>query len=273
MARSNRKPTGKRHNPKSPDGLWLYGHHAVRAALANPQRKILRCVLSERAADSIGKPLLARVRVETADGDAVARLLPPGAVHQGAALQCEPLPVRNLEDVLQRPLRDGLAGGIAGEAPKRRIVLVLDQISDPHNTGAILRSAAAFGVAAVVVQDRHAPPETGALAKAASGALDIVPYVPVVNIARALDTLADLGFWRIALAGDGEQTLREAAPRNADDDVAIVLGSEGSGVRRLVRERCDVAAFIPIDDAQMESLNVSNAAAVALYEMYRSGNG
>jgi 23S rRNA (guanosine2251-2'-O)-methyltransferase len=142
---------------------------------------------------------------------------------------------------------------------------VLDQLSDPHNVGAILRTAAAFGVTAVVVQDRHAPPQSGALAKAASGALDLVPYVEVVNIARALDQLAARGFWRIALEGDGGQILAEAVPAG---DVALVLGSEGSGIRRLVRQHCEAAAFIPIDTA-MQSLNVSNAAAIALYELRR----
>jgi 23S rRNA (guanosine2251-2'-O)-methyltransferase len=145
------------------------------------------------------------------------------------------------------------------------VVLVLDQITDPHNAGAILRSAAAFGVDAVVVQDRHAPPESGVLAKAASGALDAVPIATVVNIARTLEQLGERDFWRVALAGDGDQSLREAVTTG---DVALVLGSEGSGVRRLVRERCDTSAFIPIDSAT-ESLNVSNAAAVALYELRR----
>jgi 23S rRNA (guanosine2251-2'-O)-methyltransferase len=168
------------------------------------------------------------------------------------ALQCEPLPKLKLEEAIAR-------------SPRRRIVLVLDQISDPHNAGAILRSAAAFGVSAVIVQDRHAPPEYGALAKAASGALDIVPVVTVVNIARTLEQLGELGFWRIALAGDGEAPLKDAAGAG---DVALVLGSEGSGIRRLVRERCDAAAFVPIEPA-MESLNVSNATAIALYELRR----
>ena len=142
-------------------------------------------------------------------------------------------------------------------------MLVLDQITDPQNAGAILRSAAAFGVSAVVVQDRHAPPESGALAKAASGALDIVPIATVVNISRALEELAELGFWRVALAGDAEAPLRDVTH---SADIALVLGSEGSGIRRLVRENCDQAAFIPI---AMDSLNVSNAAAVALYELRR----
>ena len=235
-------------------GLWLYGLHSVRAALANPQRQIERIVLTARAIKELNASTLARVRHEVADSDAVARLLPPGAVHQGIALLCAPLPARSLEDILPQQVEN------------RRIVLILDQITDPQNTGAILRSAAAFGVSAVVVQDRHAPPETGALAKAASGALDIVPIATVVNIARTLEELGAQNFWRIALAGDGETPIRDAT----DDrrDVALVLGSEGTGIRRLVREKCDAVAFIPIAPG-MESLNVSNAAAVALYEVQR----
>ena len=252
MARHHSKRFYQRAEAKPGSGLWLYGLHAVKAALANPRRTPVRAVLTERAHAEIGPKLLARVANERADAEKIGRLLPPGSVHQGAALQCEPLPRRDLSEVL-------------APSPRRRIVLVLDQISDPHNTGAILRSAAAFGASAVVVQDRHAPPESGALAKAASGALDSVPYVEVVNIARALDELAELGFWRVALAGDGERSLKEAV---ADGDIVIVLGSEGAGLRRLVRERCDASALIPID-AGMESLNVSNAAAIALYEIRR----
>jgi 23S rRNA (guanosine2251-2'-O)-methyltransferase len=188
------------------------------------------------------------------EAEAISRLLPPGAVHQGAALSCDPLPPLGLEEILA-----------ANSGGRRRVVLVLDQLSDPHNVGAILRTAAAFGAGAVIVQDRHAPPQSGTLAKSASGALEIVPYVEVVNIARALDHLAEAGFWRIALAGDGGRPLAEAA---SGGDIALVLGSEGDGIRRLVREHCDAAAVIPIDKA-MESLNVSNAAAVALYEIRR----
>jgi 23S rRNA (guanosine2251-2'-O)-methyltransferase len=175
-------------------------------------------------------------------------------VHQGAALETHPLATLDLDTVLNE-----------ADTGKRRVVLVLDQLSDPHNVGAILRTAAAFAVTAVVVQDRNAPPQSGALAKAASGALEFVPYIEVVNITRVLDQLAERGFWRIALAGDGAQPLSNVIP---EGDVALVLGSEGDGIRRLVREHCEASAFIPIAP-QMESLNVSNAAAIALYELRR----
>ena len=250
MPRDTRSP---RHESKHASGLWLYGLHAVRAALANPQRHVKRAVLTARATEEIGVKLLGRLRHETADTDAVGRLLPPGAVHQGVALLCEPLPERDLETVLD------------AFPPGRRLVAVLDQVTDQHNEGAILRSAAAFGVAAIVVQDRHAPPESGAPAKAASGALDRIPRISVVNIARSLEILGRLGFWRIALVADGDEALCKAAP---EGDVALVLGAEGAGIRRLVRERCDQSAYIPMAAGE-ESINVSNAAAIAFYELSR----
>jgi 23S rRNA (guanosine2251-2'-O)-methyltransferase len=255
-AGQNRRQHVDSHKPnerKNRGGLWLYGLHAVKAALANPNRKLHRLVLSPRAAEEIGQANLRRAEPELAEMEAISRLLPAGSVHQGAALLCDPLP------------RLDLKAALAARPEGRNLVMVLDQLTDPHNVGAILRSCAAFDVAAVVVQDRHAPPESGVLAKAASGALDRVPLVTAVNIARALEELGRMGFWRIALAGDGEMNLREAAPLS---DVALVLGAEGVGLRRLVRERCDASARIPISSA-MESLNVSNAAAIALYELRR----
>jgi 23S rRNA (guanosine2251-2'-O)-methyltransferase len=248
------RPENSRERPGKKQENWIYGLHAIEAALANPRRNLHRAVLTARAAEALGPKLAGRVRVEPADIEAIARLLPPGAVHQGAALSCDPLPARDLVEVL------------AEQKEGRRIVLVLDQLSDPHNVGAILRTAAAFAVTAVVVQDRHAPPQSGALIKAASGAMEIVPYVEVVNITRALDKLGEAGFWRVALVGDGQEPIAQAA---AQGDIALVVGSEGDGIRRLVREHCDTAAFIPIDKA-MESLNVSNAAAIALYEIRRA---
>jgi 23S rRNA (guanosine2251-2'-O)-methyltransferase len=253
MSRQRTHQTPK--STASEGAFWLYGLHAARAALANPRRKVRKAVLSERAQVELG-PALARAKVSNitqSSPDNISRLLPPGAVHQGVALVCEPLPELDLAEALS-----------GASAP--RLVVVLDQITDPHNEGAILRSAAAFEVAAVIVQDRHAPPESGALAKAASGGLDLIPRIAVVNIARALEELGRLGFYRIALAADGDSSLRDAAPKG---DVAIVLGAEGSGLRRLVRERCDASAFIPLGGA-MESLNVSNAAAIAFYELRRA---
>ena len=236
-------------------GQWLYGLHAVQAALANPRRKLGRAVLTPRAVEIIGETLLKRVRVDVMEPGAIDRMLPPGAVHQGAALEASPLTSRDLDEVL------------AESKGSRRVILILDQLSDPHNVGAILRTACAFGVTAVVVQDRHGPPQSGALAKAASGALDLIPYIEVVNLSRLLEELSERGFWRIALASDGATSLADAVPVG---DVALVLGSEGSGIRRLVREHCESAAFIPIETT-MESLNVSNAAAIALYELRRVG--
>lgn len=239
------------HAAARAEALWLYGFHAVKAALENPRRKCRRCVVTERAADHIGKALLQRLPCEIADTERISRLLPAGAVHQGVALACDPLPRRDLDEII------ALSG--------RRIVLVLDQISDPQNVGAILRSAAAFEASAVVVQDRHAPPESGTLAKAASGGLDAVPYLPVVNIARALEELGRAGFWRVALSGDAGRPLAEGI---GDQDIVLVLGSEGAGLRHLVRARCDEAVSIATG-SRMESLNVSNAAAIALYECRR----
>jgi 23S rRNA (guanosine2251-2'-O)-methyltransferase len=241
------------HRRTGSGALWLYGSHTVKAALANPRRRKHRCVLTTQAAQTLGEKSLARMDVEIVTADRVSRLLPPGAVHQGVALSCEPLSPPDFAEVIAAP------------GPGRKIVLILDQIADPHNVGAILRSAAAFNATAVVVQERHAPGESGALAKAASGALDLVPYLPVVNIARALEQLGIAGFWRLALTSDAGQPLAEA---KVPGDMALVLGSEGTGIRRLVRERCDDCATIPIG-TRMDSLNASNAAAIALYECRR----
>ncbi|HEX5279373.1 MAG TPA: 23S rRNA (guanosine(2251)-2'-O)-methyltransferase RlmB [Micropepsaceae bacterium] len=234
-------------------GYWLYGFHAARAALGNPTRTITRALLAEAVAPKL-EGVLGEVPTEICNPQKIAQALPKDAVHQGVALLCEPLPERDLDEVIET------------SPPGTRRFAVLDQITDPHNEGAILRSAAAFGFTGVVVQARHSPPESGVLAKAASGALDQIPRITVVNIARALEDMARFGIWRIALAADGPEDIRAALNGN---DVALVLGAEGSGVRRLVRERCDITAHIPMR-GKIESLNVSNAAAIALYEIARS---
>ncbi len=189
------------------------------------------------------------------DRAALDAMLPPGAVHQGWALAAEPLPGRDLEDVLRR-----------GEAtPEPRLIVLLDRVSDPQNVGAVMRAAAAFAALAVVVAEHGAPPVTGALAKAASGALETVPLIRAVNLARALDRVKAAGYWVCGLDEAASATLAalDLGPR-----VALVLGGEGEGMRRLVRERCDHLARLPTH-AEFTSLNVSNAAAVALYEIVR----
>lgn len=236
-------------------GIWLWGTHAVRAALANPSRKGRKLLISGTAHPELralaGK---SKVQVEAVDPGALDRALPRDAIHQGVALLANPLEEADIHDAIE------------GIAEPRRLVL-LDQVTDPHNMGAIVRSAAAFGVCGVIVQDRNSPPEGGVLAKAASGALETVPIVRVVNIARALDELGELGFLRVALADEAAEPIEQV---DLDRDVVLVLGAEGEGLRRLTREKCDVAVRLPTTP-EMPSLNVSNAAAVALYVCATAG--
>ncbi len=189
------------------------------------------------------------IPVTYADVADLARLVPADAPHQGLVAEVDALEEVWLGDLLEQGAGD------------RRPLLVLDKVTDPHNVGAILRSAAAFDALGIVTQDRHAPPESGALARAASGALELVPWVRVVNLARALDEVADAGFWRVGLTGEALQTLAEAM---GGQRVALVLGAEGEGLRHNTAAHCDELARLPIS-ARVESLNVSNAAAVALY--------
>ncbi|WP_147164137.1 23S rRNA (guanosine(2251)-2'-O)-methyltransferase RlmB, partial [Pararhodospirillum oryzae] len=237
--------------PPPGGGVWLFGHHAVEAALANPARRVRALYALPGAAEALPPDLIARPGLDrrVVDRDTLEALLPPGAVHQGLALGVAPLPAPDLDALAARP------------GPG--VIAVLDQVSDPHNVGAVLRSAAAFGVRAVVVQDRHSPDETGTLAKAASGALERVPLVRVSNLARALDALKEHGYWCAGLEAGAPTTL---AQTRLDQRAVLVLGSEGAGLRRLVREHCDVLACLPMA-GPMESLNVSNAAAIAFYEL------
>jgi 23S rRNA (guanosine2251-2'-O)-methyltransferase len=241
---SRRKKSHQSHGTANRPRFW--GKHAVSAALDNPDRKVLRAWATREAAGFMQFPK--DVQVTLAEAPDLGRLVPNDAPHQGVVVEVEPLEESWLDDVL-------------ADASDRAVLLVLDQVTDPHNVGAILRSAAAFGAVAIVTQDRHSPPESGALAKAASGALERVPWVRVVNLARALEQIGEAGFWRIGLAGDAEANLKDALgpPR-----IALVLGAEGPGLRQNTREHCDALAKLPISDS-MESLNVSNAAAVALY--------
>jgi len=246
------RPEASRVIPEVPKGtVWLYGHHAVAAALANPARRLRRLLLTEDCESTLALRLappwpLAPERVERGRID---QLLGRDIVHQGVALLADTLAPPSLTSVLE----------------KTGPIIVLDQVSDPRNVGAIMRSAAAFGAAAVIVQDRNAPEETGALAKAASGMLEKMPLLRAVNIARTLIALKAANIWCIGLDAGGTVL---SGPAFGDRRVALVLGAEGDGLRRLTRETCDVVAGLTIQGG-VESLNVSAAAAVALYELGR----
>jgi 23S rRNA (guanosine2251-2'-O)-methyltransferase len=231
---------------------WLWGWHAVQAALANPNRSGFKRLLATPAKIQEIETAAVRLslRPEMMEGPDIARLLPSGAVHQGIALLADPLEGEPLADFADDP---------------RGVLLMLDQLTDPQNVGAIFRSAAAFGARGVILQDRHAPILTGALAKAAAGAIDALPHARVVNLSRALEQLAEGGWRVVGLDGSAAETLEQALDGRP---TVLVLGSEGEGLRRLVAEHCDTLARIPMPGG-FESLNVSNAAAVALYEASR----
>lgn len=278
MARTERKrrnPAGRHGRGQSggqtrgrtggPDGsVWLHGSHAVLAALANPARRIRRILLTEAAArahDAAIAALPERARsdraggsrVETVDRTEIERLLPPGAVHQGIALLTDPLDPPALEDILE-------------QAGPQALLVVLDRVTDPQNAGAVLRSAAAFGALAVIAPKDHAPPVSGTLAKAASGAVEVVPLILVTNLARALEAIKRAEFWCLALDSEAPALLSGAQESGR---AALVLGAEGAGLRRLTREACDGLYRLPTIPP-IASLNVSNAAAVGLYELART---
>ena len=223
----------------------LYGLHAVEAALANPKRPVLKVFATENAAHRLG-PLLAQrgLKPEPASPRDLDRLLGPDAVHQGIALEAAPLPPAALDEI-----------------DPNCILLVLDQVTDPQNAGAALRSAAAFGATGLVMTERHSPPLHGALAKAASGALDIVPVILVKNLAQTLAELGERGVLRIGLAEEGGEPLETAELKRP---LALILGAEGKGLRQLTREHCDRLCRISTQGS-FASLNVSNAAAIALH--------
>ncbi|WP_373489782.1 23S rRNA (guanosine(2251)-2'-O)-methyltransferase RlmB [Parasphingorhabdus sp.] len=247
MARKNKsiKKTG--------GGLKFWGRHAIEAALDNPERVIKKISITREALATIEIPSdIAVVICDVAD---LGRVIPRDAPHQGMVADVDPLPDRWLGEIL--------------DEQSDRPLLLLDQVTDPHNVGAILRSAAAFDAAAIITQDRHAPPESGVLAKSASGALEIVPWVRVVNLSRALDEIAEAGYWRIGLDGDAADELESAM---GTGKLALVMGAEGEGLRQNVAAHCDTLARLPMS-SKMESLNVSNAAAIALYAEYTRKKG
>jgi 23S rRNA (guanosine2251-2'-O)-methyltransferase len=246
------RPAQRHHRRHEVSNDWLWGWHAVQAALANSNREGFKRLLVSpaRAHEIAAAAAKAKVRFEQMEGQDISRHLPPGAVHQGVALLADPLEGDGLEPFLLDP---------------RGVLLMLDQLTDPQNVGAIFRSAAAFGARGLILQERHAPALAGALAKAAAGAVDALPHARVINLSRALEQLEEAGWRAVGLDGSAGQTLEEALD---DRPTVLVLGSEGEGLRRLVAEHCDALARIPMPGG-FESLNVSNAAAVALYEAAR----
>jgi 23S rRNA (guanosine2251-2'-O)-methyltransferase len=240
------RPSGHRGRESNPDGpVILYGWHTVSAALANPERQIRKLFLTENAAKRLADENIdTRVPPEIVRPNLIDQRLGPDAVHQGFLAEVEPLPSPDIDTLAQEG-----------------IVLVLDQITDPHNVGAIMRSAAAFAVKGIVVTARHSPEATGVLAKSASGALELVPLVTVQNLARALTEMNDLGFMTVGLDSAGGENLGNVTLRQP---LALVLGAEGKGLRQLTRDTCSVVARLDLP-GEIKSLNVSNAAVLALY--------
>lgn len=241
MRRGNRNQQQPGNRPR------FWGRHAVLAALANPERTVRKIWGTRDALGALDLPPV--LPITYADVADLGRMVPIDAPHQGLVAEVDPLEDVWLGELLDRGADD------------RRPLLVLDQVTDPHNVGAILRSAAAFNALGIVTQDRHAPPESGTVARAASGALEVVPWCRVINLARALEEIAEAGFWRIGLTGHASQTLDQAM---GPQKLALVLGAEGEGMRQNTEAHCDELAKLPIS-GKVESLNVSNAAAIALY--------
>ncbi|MGF1553294.1 MAG: TrmH family RNA methyltransferase [Paracoccaceae bacterium] len=254
------RPAGPGRGARSSETVWLFGLHAVADALANPRRRPRRLILTPnargRVAERLGEAALAglEVEIETADPRRFAAPLDPGSVHQGAALEAEPLDWGPVEAAC--PAEDGA------------VVLALDRVTDPHNVGAVLRSAEVFGAKAVIAPARHSAPETGALAKAASGALERQPYLRPTNLGDALAALAERGYRIVGLDGAAEAPLGAALDATGTAPLALVLGAEGPGMRERTRGLCHALARIEAA-SDFASLNVSNAAAVALYAACR----
>ena len=250
-ARPPRVPRGA--DAQAGGAEWLWGRHAVDAALGNPRRTGLRrlVAVADKASHLTAALATHGLKSEGLDASGIGRLLPPGAVHQGLALLADPLEPVDLATLAE---------------PAQGVLVLLDQVADPQNVGAVFRSASAFGARGVILQDRRAPPLSGALAKAAAGGVERTPCARVVNLSRALETLADAGWRTVGLSGGAGVPLEAALDGGP---TVLVLGSEGEGLRRLVSEHCDVLASIAMPGG-FESLNVSVAAAIALYEAARS---
>lgn len=271
-ARSGKKPTWvvdkeRSRKASAAETVWLFGLHAVRDALMNPDRKRLRLMVTKNAADKLAEAIaVAGIEPEMVDPRKFSAPIAPESVHQGAALEVKPLDWGGLEGVAIRPegpsdAPGDTSGDTSGGAPR---LILLDRVTDPHNVGAILRSAEVLGAQGVIAPARSSAPETGALAKTASGALERMPYLRVRNLSDAMRSLRDMGYLLIGLDGEADTTLGAALAGQGDRAIALVLGAEGPGLRDKTKETCD--QLVRIDAAgSFGSLNVSNAAAVALY--------
>ncbi|HEY1447420.1 MAG TPA: 23S rRNA (guanosine(2251)-2'-O)-methyltransferase RlmB [Caulobacteraceae bacterium] len=250
--RRNDRPVSRRRDPSSD---WLWGWHAVTAALENPAREAdARLVATPERARALGANLPTTVSLQVVQSAAISEMLPAGAVHQGVALDTPPIEPTALDDLAQ---------------PAQGVLIMLDQVTDPQNVGAVFRTAAALGARGVILQERHAPRLTGVLAKAAAGAIDRIGHARETNLSRALERLERAGWRAVGLDGEAPGALAEVLDGGP---TVLVMGSEGEGLRRLVREHCDALAKIPMSDG-VESLNVAAAAAIALYEARRAMAG
>lgn len=242
---SKEKRKNKRSGHKQSNSVILFGKHPCFAALGNPMRKIKAVYATKNTAEELKEYKNIPIP-KIIDAKAFESMLPQGATHQGIAVEVAPLPEKTLEDIM----------------PKSPII-ILDQITDPHNIGAILRSAAAFGAEGIVIQKDNSPGETGVIAKSASGALEVVPIIKATNLKREIDLLKKNGYWCVGLDGKADKTLKEI---DLSGKVAFIFGAEGKGLRRLTVENCDYITKLPISD-KVESLNVSNAVAITLYHL------
>lgn len=252
MSQKNKNGQIKNQHQTKNKGLWLYGVHPVTAALQNPRRKIKEVWGVKNALEMLKIP--PQIPVKVVSREQIDTLVGLGAVHQGVVAKCDPLPNVAIEDVVRQV-----------EKEDKVLFVILDQVFDPHNVGAILRSSAAFGVSAVIMPDANAPEESGVLAKSASGALEVMPLIRVSNLVRTMEYLKKQGFWCVGMDGYAEKSIGED---KLPSKCVIVMGSEGDGMRRLTAENCDYTVKLPMSRV-VESLNVSNACAIALYEWQR----
>ncbi len=242
-------PMKQRNKQKKSSGFYIYGRNAVISALKNKSRKVNKIFVTDRLYSDLSDNLKSYENlVEIVDNKFIADLLDYDAIHQGIACEVSPLTNRKIEDIYNE-----------------NIVVMLDQVTDPHNVGAIMRSAAAFNVGAVIVPNDNAPSEGGVMARASCGAMDILPYIRVTNLVIAIKSLKENGFWIIGLDGYSDTDIGNLPDY---DKVVLVLGSEGKGMRPLTKKNCDLTVKLPIS-SKMESLNVSNAAAISFYELSR----